>query len=73
MIVLLVLLQSMLKVVLLIQFVTCLGQSLLLSREHKLVIKLPIDDVVPLLWLLFGFMELLVAVSVLCLGSFGLG
>ena len=71
MIVLLVLLQSMLEVVLLIQFVTCLGQSLLLSGEHKLVIELPIDDVVPLLWLLFGSMELLVAVSVLCLGSFG--
>ena len=72
-IVLLILLQSMLQVVLLIQFVIGLGQSLLLSREHKLVIELPVDDVVPFLWLLFGSVELLVVVSVLCLGSFSLG
>jgi hypothetical protein len=42
----------MLKVILLVQLIVCLRQSLLGTREFKFVVEFSVYDVVPLLWLL---------------------
>ena len=48
----LILHNRMLKVILLVQLIVCLRQSLLGTREFKFVVEFSVYDVVPLLWLL---------------------